>query len=334
MRQPESPDMDRRTFLGTFAGSMLAAPLAAGAQQPGKVARVGILSVDPPEQAARSPFLKALRDLHWVPGQNIILEARYAAGQTDRLPTLAEELVRLKVDLIVTFLNQETLAAKQATASIPIVMVLGVYPVESGLVSSLARPGGNVTGTTVAPFVASKYLETLKQAVPKLARVAVLWDPTFPGLQSVVDPKQLNVEARKQGLTLVSIEVQRPDDIERALARIAEERFGALWVIPVGPIPARVGQLINFATRHGLPTLFPARDFVDAGGLMSYGYNREDLMKRAATYVDKILKGAKPGDLPIEQPTTFELVINLKTAKSLGLTIPPSLLQRADQVIE
>jgi putative tryptophan/tyrosine transport system substrate-binding protein len=181
--------MDRRRFLMTSVAGALAAPLAAEAQQAEKVARVGILSVDPapvPEQV-RSPFLAALTDLRWIAGQNIVFDTRYAAGQTDRLPALAAELVRLKVDLIVTFLNQETLAAKQATASIPIVMVLGVYPVKAGLVASLARPGGNVTGTTVAPFAAAKYLEMLKQAVPKLARVAILWDPTFPGLRGFVD---------------------------------------------------------------------------------------------------------------------------------------------------
>jgi ABC-type uncharacterized transport system substrate-binding protein len=329
--------VDRRRFLVTSLAWTLAVPLGAGAQQAEKVARVGFLSVGTapaPEEVARSPFLAALRDRRWIAGQNIVFEARYAAGQTDRLPALAAELVQLKVDLIVTFLNQETLAAKQATASIPIVMVLGVYPVEAGLVASLARPGGNVTGTTVAPLAATKYLEMLKQAVPKLARVAILWDPTFPGLWDVGDRERLELEARKLGLTLVSMEVQRPDDIERALARIADERFGALWVVPVGPIPSRMRLVIDFATKHRLPTLFPARDFVDAGGLMSYGYIREDLLRRAATYVDKILRGAKPGDLPVEQPTKFELVINLKTAKALGLTIPPSLLARADQVIE
>jgi ABC-type uncharacterized transport system substrate-binding protein len=329
--------VDRRRFLLTSLAWTLAAPVGAGAQQAEKIARVGFLSVGTapaPEEVARSPFLAALRDRRWIAGQNIVFEARYAAGQTARLPALAAELVQLKVDLIVTFLNQETLAAKQATASIPIVMVLGVYPVEAGLVASLARPGGNVTGTTVAPLAAAKYLEMLKQAVPKLARVAILWDPTFPGLWDVGDRERLELEARKLGLTLVSIEVQRPDDIERALARIADERFGALWVVPVGPIPSRMRLVIDFATKHRLPTLFPARDFVDAGGLMSYGYIREDLLRRAATYVDKILRGAKPGDLPVEQPTKFELVINLKTAKALGLTIPPSVLARADQVIE
>jgi len=317
--------MDRRRFLLTSLAGVVVAPLGAEAQHAGKVARVGILSVGTapaPEEVARSSFLAALTDLRWIAGQNIVFESRFAAGQTDRLSALAAELVQLKVDLIVTFLNQETLAAKQATASIPIVMVLGVYPVEAGLVASLARPGGNVTGTTVAPLAAAKYLEMLKQAVPKLARVAILWDPSFPGLSEVGDRERLELEARKLALTLVSIEVQRPDDIERALARIADERFGALWVVPVGPIPSR------------MPTLFPAREFVDAGGLMSYGYIREDLLRRAATYVDKILRGAKPGDLPVEQPTKFELVVNLKTARALGLTIPPALLARADQLIE
>jgi putative ABC transport system substrate-binding protein len=329
--------MNRRTFLALVPGGLLAAPLVGEAQQGGKVGRIGILSLGiapAPEEVARSPFLAALRDLGWIAGQNFVFEARHAAGQTDRLPALAAELVRIKVDLIVTFLNQETLAAKQATTSIPIVMILGVYPVQAGLIASLARPGGNVTGTTTAPLTGAKYLELLKQAVPKLARVAMLWDPTFPGLQDAADRERMEVEVQKLGLTLASIEVQRPDDIERALARIADERFGALLVVPVGPIPARMRQVIDFAAKHGLPTIFPARDFVEAGGLMSYGYNRDDLMKRAATYVDRILKGAKPGDLPVEQPTKFELVINLKTAKTLGLTIPPSLLARADQVIE
>src|SRR5262245_20427607 len=204
--------MDRRRFLLTSLAGTVVAPLVAGAQA-GKVARVGILSIGTapsPEEVARSPFLAALRDLRWIAGQNIGFESRFAAGQTDRLPALAAELVQLNVDLIVTFLNQETLAATQATASIPIVMVLGVYPVEAGLVASLARPGGNVTGTTVAPLAAAKYLEMLKQAVPKLARVAILWDPTFPGLWDVGDRERLELEARKLGLTLVSIEVPAP----------------------------------------------------------------------------------------------------------------------------
>jgi ABC-type uncharacterized transport system substrate-binding protein len=307
------------------------------AQLAGKVARIGILSVGAApsaEEVTRFPFGAALRDLGWIAGQNVVFEPRYAAGQPDRLPALAAELVRLKVDVIVTFLNQETMAAKQATASIPIVMLLGVYPVQAGLVASLAHPGGNVTGTTVAPVTGGKYLELLKQAVPKLARVAILWDPSFAGLANAVVQEQLEVEARTLSLTLASIAVQRPDDVERALARIAEERPGALCVLPIGPLAARMRQVIDFAARHRLPTIFPAREFVDVGGLMSYGYDRANLVKRAAWYVDRILKGAKPADLPIEQPTKLELVINLKTARALSLTIPQSLLLRADQVIE
>jgi putative tryptophan/tyrosine transport system substrate-binding protein len=322
----------RRAVPVILALGVLAPPLAVEGQSSGKVVRIGMLSMGTApsvEGPAGSLFLAALRDLGWVAGRNVVFEPRYAAGHTDRLPALAAELVRLKVDVIVTFLNQETLAAKQATSSIPIVMVLGVFPEEAGLVASLAHPGGNVTGTTVAP-VAAKYLELLKQAVPKLARVAILWDPTFPGLAQ----GELEVAARKLGLTLAWIEVQRSDDVAPALARIAKERPGALWIIPVGPLLAHTRQVIDFATKHRLPTIFPARDFVDTGGLMSYGYDREHLMKRAASYVDRVLKGTKPGDLPIEQPTKFELVINLKTAKAIGLTFPQSLLLRADQLIE
>jgi putative ABC transport system substrate-binding protein len=324
-----------RPVLVALVLGVLTVPPGVGAQPAGKVARVGILSVGtalPPEQIASSPFVTSLRDLGWAAGQNIIFEPRYAAGQSDRLPTLAADLVQLKVDVIVTLSNQETLAAKQATASIPIVMLLGVAPVEAGLVASLARPGGNVTGTTVAPVTLGKYLELLKEAVPKLARVAVLWDPTVPGR---VTQGPLELEARKLGLTLALIDAHRPDDVEAALARIARERPGALFVALGGPLLARIQQIVDFAAQHRLPTIFPgARVPVDAGGLMSYGYDVPPALRRAASYVDRILRGAKPADLPVEQPTTVELVINLKTAKALGLTIPRSLLQRADHVIE
>jgi len=326
--------VNRRTFLGTLASGLLAAPLAFEAQPSGRVARVGILSVDVEslDDVGRVAFVAALKDLGWLVGQNLVFEARYAAGQPDRLPALAAELVRLKVDMVITFLNQETLAAQQATASIPIVMLRGIYPEQAGLIASLARPGGNVTGTTVGPVTGGKYLELLKEAVPKLTRVAILLDPTFPGLTAV--RQQVEAEARKLGLTLTQIEVQHPDDVEQALARVQKERPGALWVVPVGAIAARVRQVIAFATKERLPTIFPARFFAEVGGFMSYGADREHLARRAASYVDRILKGAKPADLPVEQPTKFELVINLKTAKALGLTIPPSLLARADQVIE
>jgi putative ABC transport system substrate-binding protein len=330
-----------------FSIGVLAMPPGVEALRASKVARIGFLSVSTApsaEEVARSPhqgrgtfavvsFLAALRDLGWIEGQNFVLEPRYAAGQPDRLPALAAELVLLKVDVIVTFLNQETLAAKQATTSIPIVMILGYDPERAGLVASLARPAGNVTGTTLGLIEGEKFLELLKRAVPNLARVVVLSDPAYPGLTSAAAQERLEVAARKLGLTLASIEVQRSDDVERALARIAEEA-GALWVIPTGPIPARARQVIDFATKHRLPTIFPARYYVEAGGLMSYGYDLKHLTMRTASYVDRILKGAKPADLPVEQPTKFELIINLKTAKALGLTIPQSLLLRADQVIE
>jgi putative ABC transport system substrate-binding protein len=328
--------MERRTFLALVPGCLLAAPLVAEAQQVGKIRRVGVLSVGAApsaEEIARSPFLAALRDLGWIMGQNIVFEPRHAAGQSDRLPALAAELVGLKVDVIVTLLNQETLAAKQATTSIPIVMLLGVYPVQAGLVASLARPGGNVTGTTVAPLTGGKYLELLKEAIPKLTRVAILWDPTFPGLTDAAAQAQMEVEARTLGLTLASIEIHRLDDVDRALVRIAKEPPGALLVVPGGPLPARAGQVIDFASRHGWPTIFPAREYVEAGGLMSYGYDREHLWNAPLRMLTASW-GAKPGDLPVEQPTKFELVINLKTAKAIGLTIPPSVLARADQVIE
>jgi putative ABC transport system substrate-binding protein len=213
-------------------------------------------------------------------------------------------------------------------------MLLGIYPEQAGLVVSLARPGGNVTGTSVGPVTGGKYLELLKEAVPRLTRVAFLWDPTFPGIANAAFQEELGVEVRKLGLTLASIEIQRSEDIEQALARIATERPGALWVLPIGPLGANTRQVIDFAAKHQLPTIFPSRFFVAVGGLMSYGYDREHLAKRTAAHIDRILKGAKPADLPVEQASKFELVINLKTAKALGLTIPPSLLLRADQVIE
>jgi putative ABC transport system substrate-binding protein len=328
--------MDRRAFLGTtLAGSVLAAPLAAGAQPSGRVARVGILSADAEslDDVSRVVFVAALKNLGWIIGQNLFFEARYAAGQSDRLPALATELVRLKVDMIIAFRNREILAAQQATASIPIVMLMGIYPEQAGLVASLAHPGGNVTGTTVGAITGGKYLELLKEAIPKLTRVAFLSDFTFPSF-TAVRQEQVRAEARRLGLTLTPIAAQRPADVESALARVAKERPGAMWVVPTGSLLTHEYQIIGFATTERLPTIFPARFLAEIGGLMSYGFDREHLASRTASYIDRIPKGAKPADLPIEEPTKFELVINLKTAKAIGLTMPPSLLQRADQVIE
>jgi putative tryptophan/tyrosine transport system substrate-binding protein len=328
--------MERRRFLLTSAAGVLVTPTVVDAQSSKRVARVGILAAGPaasPEEVLGTPMFVALRNLGWTAGQNLAFEMRYAVGQTERLPALAAELVRANVDVIVTALNQETLAAKDATSTIPIVMVLGVLPVQAGLVASLARPGGNVTGTAVAPVAAGKYFELLKEAVPRLTRVAVLWDPTFPGLVPHSTHRMAEAEARKLGLSLASIEVARADDVDAAMARLVEDRPGALFVVPSGPIAARMTQVIDFAARHRLPSIYPSRTFAEAGGLMSYGYDREELARRAASQLDRVLRGAKPADLPVEQPTRYELVINARTARALGLTISPELLARADHLI-
>jgi ABC-type uncharacterized transport system substrate-binding protein len=328
--------MERRRFLRTSVAGVLVTPTVVDAQSSRRVARVGILGAGPvtsPEEVLGTPMFVALRNLGWTAGQNLAFEMRYAVGQTERLPALAAELVRANVDVIVTALNQETLAAKDATSTIPIVMVLGVLPVQAGLVASLARPGGNVTGTAVAPVAAGKYLELLKEAVPRLTRVAVLWDPTFPGLVPHSTHQMAEAEARKLGLSLASIEVARADDVDAAMARLVDDRAGALFVVPSGPIAARMTQVIDFAARHRLPSIYPSRTFAEAGGLMSYGYDREELARRAASQLDRVLRGAKPADLPVEQPTRYELVINARTARALGLTISRELLARADHLI-
>ena len=318
-----------------LAALLLATAPSAGAQTATQTGRVGVLSIGlapPPEEVERSPFITSLRDLGWVRGRNLVFEARYADGDADRLPAMAGDLVRLKVDLIVALSNQEVQAAKRATSSIPIVMLFGVAPIEAGFVASLARPGGNVTGTTVAPVAFIKHLQLLKEAVPSLDRVAILWDPRFPGLgiQEASD-----AEARKVGMTVARVEVQRPEAMDAALAQIARERAGALFVVPSGPVVAAVPAIIAFAAQHRIPTCFPtARWAVDAGGLMSYGFDSSQLLRRGASYIDRILKGTKPADLPVERPMTLELAINLRTAKALGLTIPSSLLLRADYITQ
>ena len=314
---------------------LLATAPASGAQTPIQKARVGVLSLDvapPPEVVEHSPFITSLRDLGWVRGQNLVFETRYANGDADGLPAMAADLVRLKVDLIVALSNQEAQAAKRVTSSIPIVMLFGVAPIEAGLVASLANPGGNVTGTTVAPVSFTKHLTLLKEAVPNLKRVAVLWDPRFPGLAV---QEASDAEARKVGLTIVPVEVQRPDAVEAALAQVTRERAGALFVIPSGPVLAATPAIIAFAAQHRIPTYFPtARWPVDAGGLMSYGYDGSAVLRRSASYIDRILRGTRPAALPVERPMTFELAINLRTAKLLGLTVPASLLQQADYIVQ
>ena len=323
--------MERRTFLALVSGSLLAAPRAAGAQQAGKIHRIGVLGNEnnPPWDG----FRRGLRDLGYVDGRNLSIEWRWSEGKPDRFPGLATEVVALKPDVIVASGTQATRAAKRATSTIPIVMTTSSYPDKIGLVDSLSRPGGNVTGlSNVGPELSGKKLELLKDIAPKASRVAVLFNPA-----SEVEPlavQELSVAAPAVGVEIQSVEVRSPDDFSAAFAALSPSRVHALLALG-NPINFRGRQLIaDFALKNRLPSIYDERLFVEAGGLMSYAPSFTDSFRRAATYVDKILKGAKPADLPVEQPTKFELVINLKTAKALGLTIPQSLLARADQVIE
>jgi putative tryptophan/tyrosine transport system substrate-binding protein len=330
--------MDRRTFLAGTGAVLLAAPLAAEAQQARKVPRVGYLSVFsssnpyPPSEA----FWQGLHDLGWVEGQNIAIEWRFAEGKAQRLPDLAAELVRLRVDLIFAETTPAARAAKHATTTIPIVFSPIADPIGSGLVANLARPGGNITGITfMAAELGGKRLELLKQAVPGMTRVGVLshpGDPSEATVKSVLE--QTEAAARALRVQLLRLEAQGPNDFDRAFAAMSRERVGGLILIPSAMFVDERRRIVNVVIKDRLPAMFYFREFAEAGGLMSYGPNFRELWRRAATYVDKILKGAKPADLPVEQPTKFELVINLKTAKALGLTIPPSLLQRADEVIQ
>jgi len=332
--------MDRRAFIGTVAGGLLAAPLAAEAQQAAKIARIGYLS---PNLATsphlREAFRQGLRDLGYVEGRNLVIEDRDAEGKVERLPALAAELVALKVDVIVTEAGSTVVpvAAKQATRTIPIVFASAADPVGRGLVTSLARPGGNVTGlASLNAELVGKRVELLTQAVPGVGQVAVLWLPG--GALGERTEKQMltgaEVAARGLGVRLQFVEARDPADFDRAFSDMTRARAGALTLLPSNMFRREHRRLVDLAARHRLPTVHFAREFVDAGGLMSYAASLTDLCRRAATYVDKILKGAKPGDLPVEQATKFELVINLKTARTLGLTIPPSVLSRADQIIE
>jgi putative ABC transport system substrate-binding protein len=327
--------MDRRIFLTTVAG-FLAVPLAAEGQQAGKVYRIGLLQIQPRERMV--PLLKAfeegLRELGYVERRDFVREYRFADQQRERLPDLAAELVRLKVDVIVTGTDPGTLAARQATTTIPIVMALGVDPERAGLIASLRRPGGNVTGLlfAVGPEILGKRMEHLKEVVPGMSRVACFWNPDVPRYAALWEATE--EAARRLSVTLIPVEVREPREIEGAFARITRERAQALVVIadPFALATVRP-EIPALAAKNRLPSSYASREAVEVGGLMSYGTSVPDLFRRAAGYVDKILKGAKPGDLPVEQPTKFELVINLKTAKALGLTIPQSLLMRADEVI-
>ena len=329
----------RNLKFAVLTGAMLFALCSsAAAQQPKKIPRLGYLSNgDPATESTRAEaFRRALRDLGYVEGQNIAIEYRYAEGKRDRFPELAAELVRLKVDIIVvTGGNRIIPAAKNATKTIPIVMTgAGIDPVDAGLVESLARPGGNVTGVTnLTGELGGKRLELFKEAVPKVVRVAVLHDPgTAASVHQVKEV--LPAAARALGLTIKPWEVQSTDGFERVFAALTKERPDGLYV-SLGPLMLANGNRIaGFALKSRLPSIYVRREFVDAGGLMSYGADLADSYKRVAYFVDRILKGAKPADLPVEQPTKFEFVINLKTAKQIGLTIPPNVLARADKVIK
>ena len=327
--------MNRRSCVFAIGLGLLAAPLAVESQQPRKTYRVGYLGPGSTSTlpAALQAFRHELRERGYIEGQNLTIEYRWAGGRDDRLQGLAEELVRLKVDVIVVEGHTPAIqAAKRATTAIPIVMGVSGDPVGTGLVTSLAHPGGNVTGLTIlSPQLAGKRLELLKEALPGLSRVAVLWNPANP--PKVLEWRETQGAARTLGLRLQSLEVRSPSDFEGAFEAATRDRSDALIAFSDGLINGHKARIVTFATKTRLPSMYPNRDFVDAGGLLSYGPSFTDLFRRAALYVDKVLKGAKPGNLPVEQPTTFELVINMRTAKALGLTIPPSLLLRADHVI-
>ena len=327
--------MDRRRFLLTSLAGALATPLTARAQQAMKVAQIGYLSGPPlSANAARiEAFRQGLRELNYVEGKNIIIEWRSTDGKLDRLPALAAELVGLKVAVIVTSGGAPTRRAKEATSTIPIVMTNDPDPVGDGFVASLARPGGNITGlSTFAPELSGKRLEILREVVPKLSRVAVLGSSTATGYAQTL--KEIEPAAKAFKMQLQFIDVLHAKDMETAFRAASEGRAQGMLTLNSAILGSQRAQIVELAEKNRLPVMYHQNDFVEVGGLMFYGANVPDLSRRAASYVDKILKGAKPADLPIERPTKFELVINLKAAKALGLTIPQSLLLRADQVIQ
>jgi putative ABC transport system substrate-binding protein len=327
--------VDRRAFIGTLSGGLLAAPLASKAQQPGKVYRVGVLETTPVALNAANldAFRLGLKELGYVEGRNLVIEYRSADGRPERFPALATELVRSKVDLILTRGTPAVIAAKNATPTIPIVMAASGDPLGTRVVTGLARPGANVTGlSALTPELSGKRLQLLKEAVPGIGRVAALLDmgnPTFAIQWQEIKAAALSMDFRPQLL-----DVRKAEDFGSAFDAAIKQRADGV-IVGLGTLTqSNVGLVTDLAARRRLPSIYFSREFVDAGGFMAYGVSYPDLYRRAAKYVDKILQGAKPADLPIEQPTKYELVINLKAAKALGLTIPPSLLQRADEVME
>jgi putative ABC transport system substrate-binding protein len=326
----------RRLVLALMAGA-LAAPLASFAQQPAKIARIGFLHAASPEgigDVHLQAFRDGLRELGYVEGKNLQLEVRWGEGKLERLPALAAELVQAKVDIIVAATSPSVAAARQATRVIPIVMPTSSDPVGDGLVASLAHPGGNITGLSqMAPELGEKRLQLLKEIFPKVSHaMAVLWNPAYVGMRARF--QQAQVAAPAVGLTVRSVEVRDTRELDAAFEAIAREHPEALLLL-VDPFTfSQRSRIVEFAAEQRLPAIYESRDFVDVGGLISYGPNIPDQFRRAAAYVDKILRGAKPADLPIEQPTKFELVINMRAAKALGIKLPESILLRADRVIE
>lgn len=327
--------MDRRTFIGAFACGVLAAPRIAHAQRQANAFRIGLLGGSSPTspEAAHvwGGFLQGMRDLGYVDGRNIVVEGRYYGDNIGRLPALAAELVGLQVDVIVAGSPPAPEAARRATATIPIVMINHNDPIGGGLAANLARPAGNVTGISLATgALRGKQLQLLKEVVPGLDTVAVLWNPTGPALEL----QELEVAARSLNLQLQVVEARNSSEFPAAFAAATKKRAGALLAQGGSVYFANKARLVELAAESRLPAIYGVKEYVEAGGLMAYGVDLGDSARRAAGYVDRILKGAKAGDLPIEEPTRFELVINLKTAKALGLAIAPSLLLRADKVIQ
>jgi len=326
--------MSKRIICLALSAVLFALSVSAEAQQPTKIPRIGYLAfVSLSAISSRiEAFRQGLRELGYVEGKNIVIEWRSAEGKLDRLPALAAELVRLKVDIIVTAGPVLTRAAKEATSTIPIVMTFDPDPVGSGFVASLARPGGNITGlSTLSPEISGKQLELLKETVTKLSRVAVLGNSTSPGNAQALSEMELAAGALK--VKLQYLDVLSPKDIETTFRAASKGRAGAVLVLPSPVLTSQRTQIVDLAVKSRLPAIYWRSDFVEAGGLMSYGASQNDLDRRAATYVDKILKGRTPADLPVEQPMKFEFIVNLKAAKQIGLTIPPNVLVRADKVI-
>jgi putative ABC transport system substrate-binding protein len=313
------------------AFGLLFAPLAAAGQAPGKVPRIGLIRAASPPDPNSEAFRQGLRELGYVEGQNIVIEYRWAEGKPERIPEFTAELVRLKVDVLVTFGERGGFFAKQATSTIPIVVPAIQDPVGAGLVASLAHPGGNLTGLSImGPEMAEKRMQLLKESFPRISRVAVIRDPASAG----TDLRNAGTAAKALGLQLQVLEARDLNGFESALAAAKKGRAQALDILPSGIFYANRARIVDLVAKTRLPAMYENKDFVTAGGLMAYGPNVAEVFRRAATYVDKILKGAKPADLPVEQPTRFEFVINMKTAKSLGLTFPQIILFQTTEMIQ